>query len=76
MSTYSKSFGAEVAPKTMGYAPEASELTNEFGTKPLPRAEADSIARRARSGPHGRHARMPAVRASPDLYDRCGVACD
>ena len=52
MSTFSKSFRAEVAPKTMGNAPEASELINEFGIKPLPKSEADSIARHARSGHH------------------------
>ena len=46
------------------YAPEDSELTNGFETNPLPRSEADVIVRRARSGPHGRHARMPDGRAS------------
>ena len=64
MSTASKVFRAEVALKTMGNAPEDSEFTNELSTNPLPSFEADDIVRRARSGPHGRHARMPAARAS------------
>ena len=64
MSTTSKSFSAEVAHKAMGNAPEESELANELYSNPLPPSEAESIARRARSGPLGRHARMPAARAS------------
>ena len=59
MSTASKVSRAAVAPKTMGKAPEDSELTIELSTKPLPSFEADVNVRHARSGPIGRHARMP-----------------
>ena len=64
MQSISKPFGAEEAHKAMGYAPEDSELTIELGTKPLPSSEAHHIDRRARSGPMGRHARMPVAHAS------------
>ena len=64
MSTISKVFWAEVAHKAMGNAPEDTDLAIGFGTDPLPSSEAEVIVRRARSGPHGRHARMPGARAS------------
>ena len=50
MHSISKSFGAEVAHKAMGIAPEESELANELYTKPLPPSEAEFNNRRARSG--------------------------
>ena len=64
MQSISKPFGAEEAHKSMGIAPEQIELTNEFNIKPLPSSEAHRIDRRARSGPMGRHARMPVAHAS------------
>ena len=64
MHSMSKSFGAEVAHKAMGIAPEESELANELYTKPLPPSEAEFNNRRARSGPLGRHARKPVAHAS------------
>ena len=64
MSTINKVFRAEVAHKAKGEAPEDDELTIELSTTSLPSSEALHNDRRARSGPMGRHARMPVAHAS------------